>query len=190
VAAPVQRPPAGRPVPVAADTRVLLPCPRRTLTVRTPTVRTPVRGSGSSSRAARRARCPVPQPVGVHRRRCPAARPAPAETAADPQPPLRRDGRAAHVGLARLRWSPGPGRHVAGGYRLSARADTRGGLPDTGRPHVPGPADTRDRRRAGGRCGSGHAGRPAAEASTGVAGVRPERDCAVRHWPAPRRPDR
>ena len=111
------------------------------------------------------------QPPG-HRRRAAvstAAAAACGRNAADPQPPFRHHSSAAQVALARLRWSRRPGRHAADGDRLSGRADTGGDLPDIGSPHAPGTADTRDRRRACGHCGSGHAGQPAPEASTTAA---------------------
>jgi hypothetical protein len=58
---------------------------------------------------------------------------------------------------------------AAGGERLSGPAAIGRGLLDTGRPHVPGTADTRDYGRACGHCGSGYAGQPAADPSATVA---------------------
>jgi hypothetical protein len=50
---------------------------------------------------------------------------------------------------------------AAGGNRLSGRADTGHGLPDTRSPPAPGMADACDRGKACGHGGSGHAGQPA-----------------------------
>jgi hypothetical protein len=149
VAAPVQRPPARRPVPVAADARRLRQCPRRTLdrpdtdrldtdrldTGRLDTDHRPDtdRGSGSGSGQPRRPRCPVPQPPG-HRPRCPAAQPAAAGLRRTRSRPSRATA-APHVALARLRWSRGPGRR---GRRIPA-VRTRG--------HRPRPAGHREPAR-------------------------------------------
>jgi hypothetical protein len=94
------------------------------------------RGSGSSSGQPRRPRCPVPQPPR-QRPRCPAARPA----AAGPRRSRsRRSGITAAPRKLRLLVCAGQVGKVAaaGGYRLSGRADTGGGLPDTG--SLPAPA--------------------------------------------------
>jgi hypothetical protein len=121
VAAPHQRTSASRPLPVAADTRRLQKCPRRTSTVRTPTNRPDTdRGSGSSSGHPRRPPCPVPQLPG-HRPRCPAGRPAATGRRRTP-PPFRHHGSAAHLALACLCSSRRPGRRS----RLVAAVRTHG----------------------------------------------------------------
>jgi hypothetical protein len=109
-------------------------------------------------------------------------------TAADPQPPLRRDGSAAHVASARLCWSSGPGRRG----RRRAAVRTRG--------HRPRPAGHRApaRPRHCGHPRPRHGMRTLRQRPRWTAGcstvhhrshVRPERDRHVRHRPA-RPPDR
>jgi hypothetical protein len=143
VAAAVQRPPGRRPVPVAADTRRLRKCLRRTPTVRTPTVWTPTLRTATAFRKQQRT-ATASAASGS------AATQTPAQcvrlpgrlrqTAADPQPPFRHHGSAAQVAVACLRWSRGHA-STAGGYRLPGRglpdsgcpdADTGRGLPDSG----------------------------------------------------------
>jgi hypothetical protein len=109
-----------------------------------------------------RPRCPVP-PTG--RPRCPAARP----TAADPQPPpaarRRRRARCA-CWSALVKWARST---RSAGYRLSGRVDTGRGLPDAREHARLGTADTGDRGRACGHCGSSRTGQPAAEPWTTAA---------------------
>jgi hypothetical protein len=109
-------------------------------------------------------------------------------TAADPQPPLRRDGSACTLGLLVGAGHAGQV-DAADRYRRSGRTDTGRRLPDTGSPRLPALRTPATAAGSSGHCGSGHAGQPAAEASTAAAGVRPERDRKVRHRPA-RPPDR
>ena len=127
--------------------RLLRKCPRRTPTVRTPTVRTPTAVPEAAAGQPRRRRCPVPQPPRTPRpvSGCPAGC---GRTAADPQPPLRRDGSAAQVALARLRWSTRPGRRSRGGTGCPDRRtpDTDCRTPGARMPRHCG--HTRDRGRA------------------------------------------
>jgi hypothetical protein len=117
------------------------------------------RGSGSSSGQPRRPRCPVPQPPR-HRLRCPAG-------AGRRRTRSRRCGAAAgprrlDCSSALVMWS---GRR--GQRRTAVRMGGHRTRPAEHRePARPGTADTRDRRRAWGHCGSGHAGQPAAGPST------------------------
>jgi hypothetical protein len=93
-------------------------------------------GSGSASGQPRRPRCPVLQPPR-HRPQCPAA----GRTAADPQPPLRRDGRTAQVGFcssALVKW---PGRRSQRRTAVRMRGH-RTGPPEHREPACPGTADT------------------------------------------------
>ncbi len=109
-------------------------------------------------------------------------------TAADPRPPFRRDGSAADVGLARLRWSSGPGGCSRRIPAVRTRADTGRGLPDTREPARPGTADPCDRGRVMRTCGSVHAGQSAAEpSSTAAMSDRKGPPCAA---PASTPPDR
>jgi hypothetical protein len=98
-------PPAGRPLPVAADTRRLRQHPRRTPTVRTPTVRTvtAVPEAAADSHGVRGVRCAATQTAAAVSG-CPAGS---GGTATDPQPPFRHHGCAAQVALAHLRWPIG-----------------------------------------------------------------------------------
>jgi hypothetical protein len=110
-------------------------------------------------------------------------------TAADPQPPLRRDGSAEHVRLARRRWSRGPGRRSrpvpavrtrghrpppAGhrkpvGSRRCAHPRPPQGHPDTAaadtldsrQPRRPPPQPVSDRNETA-TCGTGRPDRPTA----------------------------
>jgi hypothetical protein len=131
VAAPVQRPPTGRPVPVAADTRRLRQCPRRTPTVRTSTVRTPTLRTAT---AVPDAAADSPGVRGVRFRSHPDTGHSvrlPGRLRRDcrgPQPPFRHHGSAAQLAVARLRWSRGQV-DATGGYRLSGCVDTGRGLP-------------------------------------------------------------
>jgi hypothetical protein len=187
VAAPVQRTPGRRPVPVAVDTHRLRQGLRRTPAVQTPTFWTPTLWTptavpGSSSGQPRRPRCPVAQPPdtgrGVRLWRD-GGGPAAAAAARHQD----RTGRSCSSPL--VEW---PGRR--GQRRTAVRTRGPRTRPTGHRePARPGTTDTRDRRRAWGHCGSGHAGQPAAEASTATAGVRPECDPNVRHRP-PRPADR
>jgi hypothetical protein len=145
------------------------------------------RGSGSSSGQPRRPRRPVrghpDSGRGVRlpgRLRRDGDRPA----AAVPAPRLCRAGCACSPTLAN--WVS---RHVADGYRLSGRADTGRGLPDTGRPHASGLRTPATAAEACGHCGGGHAGQPAPSRPPPPpppcpTGTGP--DHKVRHRPAPR----
>jgi hypothetical protein len=182
VAAPFQRPPTGRPVPVAADTAGRWQCPRRT---HQPSGHQP---SGHPS--------VVPDPAGdSHRVRGVRFHP---ETGRGVRLPDRlrrtrsrhppRDGSAARVALAGLRWSRLARLTRPAGYRLSGRADTGRGPPDTGSPHAPAlrtPATAQGRRTLRQwRCWIAR--------TRGVhhrSHVRPEWDRNVRRRPAPL-PDR
>jgi hypothetical protein len=131
VAAPVQRTPGRRPVPVAVDTHRLRQGLRRIPIVQTPTFWTPtaVPETAADSQGVRGVRfCSHPG----HRPRYPAG----GRTAAGPQPPLRRHGRTAHVGLL-----VGAGQmarvDAASGERLSGCADTGRGLAEHREPARP-----------------------------------------------------
>jgi hypothetical protein len=117
------------------------------------------RGSGSSSGQPRRRRCPVPQPPR-HRPRGPAG-------AGRPRTRSRRCGATAGPRMSDLL--------VCAGQVARSTQPAENGCPDAGHrtrpaehwePACPGIADARDRRRTRGRCGSGHAGQPAAGPST------------------------
>jgi hypothetical protein len=125
------------------------------------------RGSGSSNGPPRRPWRPVPPPPG-HRPRCLAARPA---------APGRRRTRSRRFGATAAPRAVGllvcAGQvgqvDAAGWYRLSGRADTGHGLPDTGSPHAPALRTPTTAAGACGHRGSGHAGQPAAAPSTTAA---------------------
>jgi hypothetical protein len=110
--------------------------------------------------------------------------------AADPQPPFRREGSAAHVALARLRWSSRPGRcsRLVSAVRMRGHRTRPAG-------HRTQPAGHREpaRLRHGGhpRAGQGHADTAAAATLDSRqqnrphrSHVRPERDRNVQHRPA------
>jgi hypothetical protein len=174
VAAPVQRTPGRRPVPVAVATHKLRQGRWRTPAVRTPPVRhrpcghRPRLGAAADSQG-------VP---GVRL----------GQGGGGPAAAVRRGGRTAQVGFARLRWSCGQV-DAACGERLSGWMDTGHSLPNTGSRHAPARRTPATAAGHGGHCGSGHAGQPAAGPSTPGNGVRPERDPNVRHRP-PRPADR
>jgi hypothetical protein len=147
VAAPVQRTPGRRPLPVAVDTHKLRRCLRRTSAIQTPTFWTPTFWTrtvvpGAAADSPRRPRCPVPQPPR-HRPRCPAGA-------------GRRRTRSRRCGA-----TAGPGSRICSSalVKLPGRRSQRNGCPDAWTPdaacrtpgaRTPGAADTRDRRRVWG----------------------------------------
>jgi hypothetical protein len=131
VAAPVQRTPGRRPLPVAVDTHKLRQCLRRTPTVQATDLLDTDRDSGSSSGQPKASTV-----SGATATPTPAAVSGWGRTAADPQPMLRRHGGTAHVGFARLRWSTGQV-DAARGEPLSGCLDTGRGLVNTGSRHAP-----------------------------------------------------
>jgi hypothetical protein len=170
VAGPVQQPPARRPVPVAADTTGGGGVRGGHSTVRTPTTVRDRPRFRKQQRTADTAAASSRQPPG-HRRRAAVSTAAAAacrRNAADPQPPFRHHRSAAQVALARLRWSRRPGRRS----RWIPAVRTRGHRTRSAGHREParlGTAHTRDRSKACGHCGSGHAGQPAPEASSTAA---------------------
>jgi hypothetical protein len=159
VAAPVQRTPGRRPLPVAVDTHKLRRCLRRTSAIQTPTFWTPTFWTrtvvpGAAADSPRRPRCPVPQPPR-HRPRCPAGA-------------GRRRTRSRRCGA-----TAGPGSRICSSalVKLPGRRSQRNGCPDAwtrtrpaehrepARPALRTPATAAGH---GGHCGSGHAGQPAA----------------------------
>jgi hypothetical protein len=141
VAAPVQRTPGRRPLPVAVDTSRPDTDLLDTDLLDTDLLDTDG-GSGSSSGQLRRPRCSVPQPPR-HRPRCPAGA-------------GRRRTRSRRCGA-----TAGPRSRICSSalVKLPARRSQRNGCPDawtpdaacrTPRARTPGAADTRDRRRAWG----------------------------------------
>jgi hypothetical protein len=137
VAAPVQRTPGRRPLPVAVDSHRLRQCRRRTPADQ-PSRHRPSghRPSGHRRRFREQQRTAKASAVsGSAAAQIPAAVSGWGRTAADPQPPLRRDGRTAQVGFACLRWSSGQV-DAASRERLSGCVGTGRGLPNTGSPHA------------------------------------------------------
>jgi hypothetical protein len=108
-------------------------------------------------------------------------------TAADPQPPLRRDTRTAQVGVARLLCSSAlvkwPGRRSQ--RRTAVRMPGHRRRPAEHRePARPGTADTRDRRRRGDTAAAATLDSRQQNRPPPGNGVRPERDLTGRHRPA------
>ena len=159
VAAPVQRTPGRRPVPVAVDSHRLRQCQP---SGHQPSRRRPCGHRPRFWEQQRTARASAVS--GSTATPTPAAVSGWARTAADPQPPLRRHGRTAHVSFVRLRWSSGQVDAASGAAVRMRGHRTRPA--EHREPARPGIADTRDRRRAWGHCNSGHAGQPAAGPST------------------------
>jgi hypothetical protein len=140
------------------------------------------RSSGNSSGRPRRPRCPVPPPPR-HRPRCPAAaeRPPTAAAVAAPRQDRRMSDLLACAGQLARSTQPAENR--------CPDAWTPDAACRTPRAARPGTADTRDRRRAWGHCGSGHAGQPAAGPSTTgqQAGLGLTHTCACGLVPSPAR---
>jgi hypothetical protein len=183
VAAPHQRTSASRPLPVAADTRRLQKCLRRTATVRTPTNRPGTdRGSGSSSGPPRRPRCPVPRHpdtgrgVGLPgRRRQACGGPAAAV-------PARRQRRARCACSSALVKGPGRRSRRIPAVRTRGHRTRPAGQRE---PACPGTSDTRDHGRVMRTLRKRPRWTAGSRAVHRRSHVRPERDRNVRHRPAP-----
>jgi hypothetical protein len=120
------------------------------------------------------------------RPRCPAARPAAAGRRRTRSRHFCTTAVAAQVGLARLRWSPGPGRRS----RRRSAVRTRGHRTRPAGHRGPGIADARDRGRGMRTLRQRPVGQPAAKPSTAACMSGRQRDRKVRHRPTPPWPDR